>query len=116
METGKWIAECNLDGWEGKQYLLLDTPDSDGQSGLDIILEDGYAFWPLMYNCDYAVSNLKKVKQVSNLDELIDYMLSEYDIDLSQKVKNGEIEVGMGDMLPYDLNHYVIGEDGDPNL
>lgn len=116
METGKWIAECNLEGWNGKQYLLLDDESSNGESGLDIILDDTAIFWPLMYNCDYEVSNLKKIKQVHNLDELIDYMLSEHDIDLSQKVKDGGIEVGMGDMLPYDLNHYVIGEDGDPNL
>lgn len=112
-----YIAKCTLFDNTTEipnTYLLLDEKNSDGQTGLDIILADSI-FKNLMYNSDYEVKDLEIVKTVSTLTELVEYMKTQGE-DLSAMVTDKGIPVGFGDMLPEDLNHYIIGEEGDPTL
>ena len=112
-----YIAKCTLFDNTTEipnSYLLLDEKDSGGISGLDIVLVES-RFGNLMYNTDYNVKDLEIVKTVYNLTELVDYMKTQGE-DLSSMVTDKGIPVGFGDMLPEDLNHYIIGEEGDPTL
>lgn len=113
-----YIAKCTLIDGDKKYpntYLLLNHKDSNGMEGTDVILE----YSPmnnLWYNCDYTVKNLKKVKQVSTLDELIDFMKS-VGIDLSSMRTEKGIEIGMNDMINDNLYRYVVGDnESDPEL
>ena len=116
--TTNYIAKCTLTDGDKKfknEYLLLDTKDSNGMSGVDIILENN-RFNMLWYNCDYGVENLKIVAEVKTLDELIDFMKS-VGVDLSGMVKDGEIEVGMSDRINQNLYRYVVDdEESDPKF
>lgn len=116
--TTNYIAKCTLTNGDKKfknEYLLLDTKDSNGMSGVDIILENN-RFNILWYNCDYGVENLKIVAEVKTLDELIDFMKS-VGVDLSGMVKDGEIEVGMSDRINQNLYRYVVDdEESDPKF
>lgn len=111
-----YIAKCTLEATEDipNIYLLLDDKDSGGISGLDIVLVES-RFGNLMYNTDYNVKDLEIVKTVYNLTELVNFMKTKGE-DLSSMVTDKGIPVGFGDMLPEDLNHYIIGEEGDPTL
>lgn len=111
----KFIAKATL--YDEKEYpnsyLLLDTPASDGKSGLDIILlaNETQKLW---YNTDYDVKDIVVVKEVNNLDELVDYMKGK-NIDLSNMVTELGIPIGSNNMLSYNLNQYII-EDYDKLL
>ena len=112
-----YIAKCTLFDNTTEipnTYLLLDEKDSEGISGLDIVLVES-RFGNLMYNTDYNVKDLEIVKTVYNLTELVNFMKTKGE-DLSSMVTDKGIPVGFGDMLPEDLNHYIIGEEGDPTL
>lgn len=116
--TTNYIAKCTLTDGDKKfenEYLLLDTKDSNGMSGVDIILENS-RFNVLWYNCDYGVEDLEIVTEVKTLDELIDFMKS-VGVDLSGMVKDGEIEVGMSDRINQNLYRYVVDdEESDPKF
>lgn len=116
--TTNYIAKCTLTDGDKKfenEYLLLDTKDSNGMSGVDIILENN-RFNSLWYNCDYGVEDLEIVAEVKTLDELIDFMKS-VGVDLSGMVKDGEIEVGMSDRINQNLYRYVVDdEESDPKF
>lgn len=116
--TTNYIAKCTLTDGDKEfknEYLLLDTKDSNGMSGVDIILENN-RFNILWYNCDYGVEDLEIVAEVKTLDELIDFMKS-VGVDLSGMVKDGEIEVGMSDRINQNLYRYVVDdEESDPKF
>lgn len=116
--TTNYIAKCTLTDGDKKfknEYLLLDTKDSNGMSGVDIILENN-KFNSLWYNCDYGVEDLEIVAEVKTLDELIDFMKS-VGVDLSGMIKDGEIEVGMSDRINQNLYRYVVDdEESDPKF
>lgn len=122
-----YIAKCTLiDGDEEyddeedikkypNTYLLLNHKDSDGMEGTDVILEYN-PMKVLWYNCDYGVEDLEIVKQVSTLDELIDFMKSVGE-DLSSMRTEKGIEIGMNDMINNNLYRYVVGDnESDPEL